>query len=84
MNIIEAVKSGRPFRRRRIGEDWLGPTDSPIVLGYESLLADDWELKPRKVKKTGWVRRKDIESYRSMYNDALGEKLVEVTWEEEE
>jgi hypothetical protein len=48
MTIIEAIKSGKPFRRK--GEErWVNGTDSngggSFATCYEDILADDWEIK---------------------------------------
>ena len=100
MTIIEAVKTGKPFRRRGrveyylIDDHGLRPFDGRpygyIPLGEADLLADDWEVKREKVKKTGLVFRPhiqyiglaEIDRDESHINPAL--RMVKVTWEEEE
>ena len=72
MNIIEAVRSGRPFTRSgwpkylRVISDSIyyasadPTTELPFPLLVSDIEADDWFLEPqpkRKVKKTGWVAR---------------------------
>lgn len=49
LNIIEAVKSGRKFRRP--GGAWLADYSS-ITISKESILADDWEIEERKIEIT--------------------------------
>ena len=51
MNIIEALKTGRPFRRKDMGDDWLSldPQDC-LAVPVESLLSDNWEVKPEIVE----------------------------------
>lgn len=56
MNIFEAVKTGKPFRRKsnmprlsdNRGYGWLGDFDPPFDWIYEfsreDILADDWEV----------------------------------------
>ena len=44
MNIIEAVKSGRDFRRKNT-DLWYSNNDSPYKITKEDLLAEDWELE---------------------------------------
>lgn len=53
MNLIEAVKSGRPFKRKAWGtSDWEAPESwSKPFLKYD-ILADDWELEESKVEIT--------------------------------
>jgi len=69
MNIIEALKSGRPFKRKK-DNCWMmtGPHNSvydeydpkvyapcyeeSIRLNNEDMIANDWELKPEKLKVT--------------------------------
>ena len=59
MNLIQAIKTGRPFRREswnKQAEDWLVATNKFRVvlresdfaeckLCIEDLIADDWEIK---------------------------------------
>lgn len=51
MNLIEAVRSGKPFRRKgwrrgHITQDYL----SSCVFTQEAVLADDWEVKEKPLK----------------------------------
>ena len=57
MNIIEAVKSGKPFRRK----DWdktvrTFPNNEDRAMMYQigkhDILADDWEIKEEKIELT--------------------------------
>lgn len=56
MNIIDAIKSGKKFRR--LGDvSWLGPYSdfyNAVILGFSKrdILADDWELEEKKVEIT--------------------------------
>ena len=89
MNIKEAVVSGREFKRP-FYSDWLYVDARGTVVWERSrdaktfdaadLLADDWELKPRKVKKTGYIPR----HYLDQATLEVVRDYVEVTWEEEE
>ena len=47
MNIIEAIKSGRPFRRKIWIQDYFRPIDGyrTYTLDEGSLTADDWEIE---------------------------------------
>ena len=47
MNIIEAVKSGKPFRHHTWGENqWASmESDRMVATSVESLIMDDWEIK---------------------------------------
>ena len=45
MNLIQAVQSGRPFRREGEKDYW--DHEAPgFFVAMESILATDWELKP--------------------------------------
>lgn len=61
MNIIEAMKSGKRFRRKE-GDGWFfavtdfiptaGPSIGRVVIERHDLLADDWEVEEKKVEIT--------------------------------
>lgn len=53
MNLLDAVKTGRPFRRPKdietYGADWFVDdrwTKDGLNLDREDILADDWQVKP--------------------------------------
>lgn len=52
MNIIEAVKSGKRFRRKTHPNYWFDrpPTDHSFTIDW--ILADDWEIEEKKVEIT--------------------------------
>lgn len=54
MNLIEAVKSGRPFKRRSYNCFIVSRTDSmgPLELSRQDILADDWEVEEEKKEFT--------------------------------
>lgn len=50
MNIIEAVRSGKPFRRKGDGDhDWMV---APIELSATNILANDWEIQEPRITIT--------------------------------
>jgi hypothetical protein len=56
MNLIEAIKSGRRFRRKIWSSRWeeLSGEDSQFLnLPVQAILADDWEVEPAYVTITG-------------------------------
>lgn len=68
MNLIEAIKSGKPFKRPSFGGYWhvrgrelMGCDNKPLPtawhnangLNLDDLTADDWELKPEPME--AWV-----------------------------
>lgn len=64
MNLIEAVKSGKRFRRRSwsrefkindIPNGWHGPVYPDMCLvaeRFDDLIADDWEIEEKRVEVT--------------------------------
>ena len=52
MNLIEAVKSGKRFKRKThtLWNDNL--PDTIYEFSYRSILADDWEIEERKIEIT--------------------------------
>ena len=60
MNIIDAVKSGKRFRRGHWKKDcWVGLKDSVVEQFSEvEVLADDWEVETetKKVKLYGYIQ----------------------------
>lgn len=50
MNIIEAVKSGKPFKRPGY-VNWSSPDAAIEVMPHE-ILATDWEIEERKIEIT--------------------------------
>lgn len=71
MNLIEAVKTRKPFRRKvdvlTYGEsfyvDFMSPGSRTVALGYEDIIAEDWEVEETK-KRVG-------------ENDNLGHETVD-------
>jgi len=51
MNIIEAVKDGRRFRRGG-SEYWFCRADTSWIMSEEGLASDDWEIDEKKVEVT--------------------------------
>ena len=43
MNIIEAIKSGRRFKRK---DDIIWYSDKNLWIHYSDVLAEDWEIEP--------------------------------------
>lgn len=54
MNIIDAVKSGNPFRRKSkiIHASAWDCTSPNLNLSPADILADDWEVKEKKIEVT--------------------------------
>lgn len=64
MNLIDAIKSGRPFRRKgymRWAAKWDGcyseilryePSEQRVTFTVEDILADDWEIREPQVTIT--------------------------------
>ena len=50
MNLIEAMKSGRPFRR--IGSDYWISKNTYVDWTTEEILADNWEIDPEAFQLT--------------------------------
>lgn len=42
MKLIDAIKSGKPYRRT---SSWLNPEEKGIHFDLEEVLADDWEVR---------------------------------------
>jgi hypothetical protein len=52
MNIIEALKTGRPLRRNK-SNHWIIISNTELLqLSVESILSDDWEVQPEIVEIT--------------------------------
>lgn len=56
MNLIEALKTGRKFRRSNMGYDWRENFEEMGVctvfhLRKEDIIADDWEVEEEPKKK---------------------------------
>ena len=60
MNIIDAIKSGKPFKRRLM-ESWFIPKEggSFTATNYD-FLADDWEIEEPKVEVTATQIREAV------------------------
>ena len=50
MNIIEAIKSGKPYRRKNDSQRFI-PGDE-YDFAYSEVLADDWEVEEKSVTIT--------------------------------
>ena len=69
MTIQEAIKSGKPFRRRdwvttgQVATDIWFEADKPYLdemnLELDDILADDWEVKEEKSRLKAWVTRSE-------------------------
>lgn len=49
MNIIEAARSGKPFKRRHWEYTWQDGYVRGLRNGIEDFLADDWEIEEKRV-----------------------------------
>ncbi len=65
MTLIEAIKSGRPFRREEDGAEygWNYPSQA-YSYSTDDILADDWEIKEPTVTIT---RTQFLETFGQMY-----------------
>lgn len=54
MNIIEAIKSGKPFRRKDINMHWIDRKDYGdfFTVSFESIVLDDWEVQEKTIAIT--------------------------------
>ncbi len=52
MNLIDAVKSGKPFRRIAWQDYWLASDSWSKSFLKQDILADDWEIQEIEVKIT--------------------------------
>lgn len=53
MNIVEAIKSGKRFRRKSwTGRDYIEANVSSLDLRTDALVADDWEVEEKQVTIT--------------------------------
>lgn len=54
MNIIEAIKSGKPFRRKDINMHWIDRKDYGdfFTVSFESIVLDDWEVQEKTITIT--------------------------------
>lgn len=71
MNLIEAVKSGKPFKRKA-WEDWLIKPDYEIEEydfspHRENIIADDWEIKEEPITRERL--EKAIEKFETVVED---------------
>ena len=80
MNIIEAIKSGRRFRRKSwTSRDWLTTEREKHVNEYrldlpiEALIADDWEVEQIEIKITY-----------NVFIEAYEESLKRIVWSEKD
>lgn len=81
MNIIEAIKSGKPFKRPcfrsfHTREDY---AKEHIFLSDESLIADDWECYEPKVNKTVTLYRY---TYKQYSGSIIESNYVSISWDE--
>ena len=67
MNIQEAIKSGKRYRRKGRGElDWYDPDYRDYVFCMRAILAEDWEVESKPVTITreqfdaAWRRALDV------------------------
>ena len=65
MTIIEAIKSGKPFRRLNregdtLSKDWMSLDSNFLMFRKEDFHSTDWEVKPEKVKKSEIEQALDI------------------------
>lgn len=61
MNIIDAIKSGKRYRRKTFHTTWFSVSDV-VSWAQSDILADDWEIEEVRVTisasdlKTAWVK----------------------------
>lgn len=51
MNIIDAIRTGKRYRRADVTDVWFLPT-TPHHFSVEDVLADDWEIEEQTVTVT--------------------------------
>lgn len=51
MNLIEALKAGRPIKRKEWGEYFIPSTERPVFM-VQDVLAEDWEVEEKRVTIT--------------------------------
>lgn len=82
MTIIEAIKSGKPFRRK--GEkNWYGNSPDAakmfhiesmnVFCHYASIIADDWEVEEKKIEITHSQLLKAIAAVAKKECETLGD-----------
>lgn len=74
MNLVEAVKSGQPFKRSGWGKYVIHETVYEFLFKREDLLADDWEIQEKEITITASqfdaaVSRTNDKVYKSEYED---------------
>ena len=76
MNIIEAIKSGKRYRRRGRGElDWYDPDYLDYVFSMRDVLDSDWEVEVAPVTITR-------EQFDKAWCEALAEHVkLDSSWE---
>lgn len=68
MTLIEAVRSGKPFRRKCWSQGYhVLDIYKTIACSLEDILADDWEIQEEKIEITE-------RQLRRIYQDVFGER----------
>jgi hypothetical protein len=54
MNLIEAIKSGKRFRRTSWDSiaEWIDPRTDRLNISLDAIIADDWDVEPQPVTIT--------------------------------
>jgi len=54
MNIIEAIKSEKPFRRKDINMHWIDRKDYGdfFTVSFEAIILEDWEIQEKTISIT--------------------------------
>lgn len=77
MNIIEAAKSGRPYKRDSLVGKWFDTDNLSLELTLADIIADDWIIEPLTITRDQFLGAWDVATYKEFDLIKIRDKLIE-------
>ena len=66
MNIIEAVKSGKPYKRDSLVGKWFDADNWSLELTLADIIADDWIIESVTINREQFLGAWDVATYKEL------------------
>ena len=77
MNIIEAVKSGKPYKRDSLVGKWFGADNWSLELTLADIIADDWIIESVTINREQFLGAWDVATYKELDLTKIRDKLID-------
>ena len=77
MNIIEAVKSGKPYKRDSLVGKWFDADNWSLELTLADIIADDWIIESVTINREQFLGAWDVATYKEFDLTKIRDKLID-------